>query len=70
MRPARTDVLPVVEATREAERHRGTIVWVVRRCHYCGRRHTHIADPVLKSVIIPARCNPARFYRVQETRHA
>ncbi|MDW8805615.1 hypothetical protein P1P68_12685 [Streptomyces scabiei] len=66
MTAARTGGLPMVEATREAERHRGTIVWVVRRCAYCHRRHTHVADPQLTAVVIPARCNQSLFYRLQE----
>jgi hypothetical protein len=60
------ETVPVVEATREAERHHNTIVWVVRRCCFCQRRHTHLADPVMTSVIIPARCSPNRFYQVRE----
>lgn len=58
--------LPVVQVTREAAKRDGTVVWVVRRCVLCGRRHTHIADPVLTEAVIPARCNPTSFYRVRE----
>lgn len=58
--------VPVVEATREADSRDGTIVWVVRRCAFCRRRHTHIADPALTEAVIPARCNQTRFYQLRE----
>jgi hypothetical protein len=41
-------------------------VWVVRRCVFCKRRHSHVADTVATTMILPARCNPAKFYRVVE----
>ena len=58
--------LPVVVATRKATSKDGVIVWVVRRCVFCQRRHTHIADPALMEAVIPARCSPEKFYRLRE----
>ncbi|MDX3708783.1 hypothetical protein PV733_07315 [Streptomyces europaeiscabiei] len=68
MSAVRTDAetVPEVEVRREADGRDGVVVWVVRRCAFCRRRHTHLADPVLTTAVIPARCNPTRFYRVQE----
>ena len=66
MSAAGLPVLPTVEAVRVAASRGDAIVWVVRRCAYCRRRHTHLADPVLTSVIIPARCNRRAFYRLVE----
>jgi len=64
---ARTGELPVVEATREAADKDGAIVWVVRRCTYCRRRHTHLADPVMTRLVVPARCGRGlRFYLLEE----
>jgi hypothetical protein len=57
--------LPVATATRETDR-RDAQVWVVKRCCFCHRRHTHAADPVQTSVILPAHCNPTRFFRLRE----
>lgn len=64
---AASEDLPVVEVVRT----RGvsfvdSAVWVVKRCAYCRRRHSHVADVTATSMILPARCNPARFYRVTE----
>jgi hypothetical protein len=57
--------LPDVPVVRTEDKRHGA-VWVLRRCAYCGRRHTHAADPVLTSAIIPARCRPTAFYRLVE----
>lgn len=59
--------LPVVTVERTSGRgFADEPVWVVRRCVFCHRRHSHIADPVRTEMILPARCNPSRFYRVVE----
>lgn len=42
-------------------------VWVIHQCPYCRRRHHHPADPVATSLVITARCSPARFYKIQES---
>lgn len=66
MSAASLPVLPTVEAVRVAASRGGAIVWVIQRCAFCRRRHTHIADPFMTSAVIPARCNPRAFYRVEE----
>lgn len=59
--------LPVVQVERTKGRtFADEPVWVVKRCVFCKRRHSHIADPVLTTMILPARCNPSRFYQVRE----
>lgn len=59
--------LPVVEVVRTTGKgFADEAVWVVRRCSYCRRRHSHVADVTATTMILPARCNPARFYRVRE----
>lgn len=59
--------VPVVEAVRTTGRNfADEAVWVVRRCAFCKRRHSHVADVTATTMILPARCNPARFYRVTE----
>lgn len=61
------DTLPVVQAERTKGRtFADEAMWVVKRCVFCKRRHSHIADPVATSMILPARCNPSRFYEVRE----
>ncbi|KUL26616.1 hypothetical protein [Streptomyces regalis] len=60
------DDRPVVTAVRKPGR---TLldgpVWLVK-CPFCHRRHVHTADVVLTEMVLPARCNPRLFYRVQE----
>lgn len=59
--------LPVVEAVRTTGKgFADEPVWVVRRCAFCRRRHSHVADVTATTMILPARCNPAKFYRVTE----
>lgn len=59
--------VPVVSVQRTSGRtFADEPVWVVKRCAFCRRRHSHVADPVAKEMILPARCNRALFYRVQE----
>lgn len=59
--------LPVVQAIRtKGKTFADSPVWVVKRCALCHRRHTHMADVVMTEMILPARCNPARFYRLRE----
>jgi hypothetical protein len=63
--------MPVAEAVRRPGR--GFLdppTWTVKRCPYCRRRHTHVADVVLSELVLPARCGGGgRFYlvRVEET---
>lgn len=59
--------LPVVEAVRTTGKGSSNEpIWVLRRCVFCKRRHSHVADVTATTMILPARCNPERFYRLRE----
>ncbi len=60
--------IPVAVAVRRTGRtDTDPPVWIVQKCPYCHRRHVHGADPVMHAMKLPARCNKARFYLVEET---
>lgn len=64
---AAAEALPVVTVVRtKGKGFADEAVWVVRRCSYCKRRHSHVADVTATTMILPARCDSSKFYRVVE----
>lgn len=63
-------VMPVAVAVRKPGRIDGidALVWVVKRCPFCSRRHVHTAPSgTLTELALPARCGDGtRAYRVVE----
>lgn len=58
--------VPTAQAIRRPSRRvPNRIVWLVRKCPFCGRTHAHAADPVMTEVIAGAPCARERFYRLE-----
>jgi hypothetical protein len=66
MGAARTAEMPVLTARRVPGRLDSDPAMWTGRCPLCRRNHRHVAEIGAIEMVLPARCDPARFYRVQE----